>query len=156
MLSFGIHCISVYDGCCWETLLLFLCPRLHRVEIHFPVGLLSLDDAPREHPPMLDEDNDDAPLEDQVPSNLLFAVICSIPPWVSTVDVELDLDASLWAEERENCAMSRVNWVKIGQWVAMRLEGVVLRMDVPEGLAIYISTKLHMLENQSQLLVQTH
>lgn len=105
---------------------------------------------------MLDEDDDDAPLEDQVPSNLLFAVIRSIPPWVSTVDVELDLDASLWAEEREDCAMSRVNWVEIGQWVATRLEGVVLRMDVPEGLAIYISTKLHVLENQSQLLVQTH
>lgn len=105
---------------------------------------------------MLDEDDDDAPLEDQVPSNLLFAVIRSIPPWVSMVDIKLDVDASVWDEGQEDCAMSRVNWVEMGQWIATRLEGVVLRMDVPEGLAIYISTKLRVLENQSQLLVQTH
>lgn len=149
-------CISVYDGRSWERLPLSLCARLRRVEIHFAIRMLDVHDAPHDHPPMLDEDDDDAPLEDQVPSNLLFAVIRSIPPWVRTVDIKLDFEDSLWDEEQEDCAISRVNWLEIGQWVATRLEGVVLRMDVPQSLGIYMSTRLRTLENQSQLTVRTH
>ena len=137
-----------------------LCPRLKRVEIHISIGPLDVYHAPPDHPPLRDDSDSDSEddLEDErVPSNLLYAVVRSIPPSVRTIDVKVDLCVDdAWTIRQQDRVMSRVDWLEIGQWVAGRLEGVILRMDVPEGFRMYMAMHMRALENRSQLTIRTH